>query len=232
MYNLEQLRMFVETANSGSFSACARKLGKAQSAISQGIANLEIDLGVEIFDRSTRRATLTPDGERLLNYARVILQQTEELNAAAQAVVRQEEAIIRIGIETSLQMPSFGQLLYEFGQHFHATAIEVLSIASTDVVALVESGRVDIGLMLSDMSFSREVDLSFVGHIQLCAVCSPNHPLTQLDSIEISHVTAHTQMVIRGEDSRGLDHEPAISAMQWSSNNVHCVIEMIMQGNG
>ena len=55
MYNLDQLNMFVTAAKLGSFSACARKLGKVQSAVSQGISNLEIDLDVTLFDRSTRK---------------------------------------------------------------------------------------------------------------------------------------------------------------------------------
>ena len=48
MYNIEQLRMFVEAVEQGSFSASARKLGKVQSAVSQGINNLEIDLNIQL----------------------------------------------------------------------------------------------------------------------------------------------------------------------------------------
>jgi DNA-binding transcriptional LysR family regulator len=232
MYNLEQLKMFVETSESGSFSACARKLGKTQSSISQGIANLETDLGVEIFDRSTRKATLTPDGLRLINYARVVLQQSEELNSAAKSIVRKEESNVRIAVENALITSQFSQLLYEFGQCFPATEVEILSVASPDVVALVESGRVDIGVMLSDMSFKREVDLCFIGHIQLCAVCGPEHPLTKLASVDISNVAGYTQMILRGESGGELDHEASISALKWSSNSVYCIIELIMQNNG
>jgi len=232
MLNLEQLRMFVESAETGSFSACARKLGKAQSAVSQGIANLEIDLGIEIFDRSTRRATLTAEGRRLLNYARVVLQQTQELEAAAQSITRQEEHKVTLAIETGLQIPAFSQILYEFGQRFPATRIEVLSVASPDVVALIKSAGAELGLMLSDMSFKRDVDLCFIGHIQFCAVCGPEHPLAHMDEIEISQVAGYTQMIMKGTSGGELDQEVAISSMQWSSNNVHCIIDIIMQGNG
>ncbi|WP_134928929.1 LysR family transcriptional regulator, partial [Pseudomonas protegens] len=46
-FSLEQLQMFVQAAQTGSFSAAARKLGKTQSTVSVAIANLEADLGVE-----------------------------------------------------------------------------------------------------------------------------------------------------------------------------------------
>ena len=59
MYNIEQLKMFVYAVELGSFSASARELGKVQSAVSQGIHNLEIDFNVQLFDRSTRKPTLT-----------------------------------------------------------------------------------------------------------------------------------------------------------------------------
>ena len=55
----EALLAFAEAATLGSFSAAARKLGKRQSTISEAIANLEIDLGLTLFDRSTRQPTLT-----------------------------------------------------------------------------------------------------------------------------------------------------------------------------
>lgn len=232
MYNLEQLKMFIEAADLGSFSAGARRLGKAQSAVSQGIANLEIDLGVTLFDRSTRKPVLTPEGERLLAYARVVLQQTEELNTVASSMTKREEAHIRIAVEHSLQKTAICNILLEFKEHFPATSIELLAVASPEIIPLVDSERVDLGIMFSDMSFKREVDLTFIGHLQLTPVCSAKHPLSKLESVELSHVACHTQLLVRGESGIGLDHEASISAMSWSSNSVHSLIEMAIQGIG
>ncbi|AOW48278.1 hypothetical protein A4R89_01350 [Acetobacter ascendens] len=60
--SLEQLEAFVATADAGSFSAAARRLGRAQSAISTHVANLEVDLGLELFLRTGRTPVLTPEG--------------------------------------------------------------------------------------------------------------------------------------------------------------------------
>ena len=62
-WTLYQLEAFVLAVNHGSFSAAARKLGRAQSRISTAIANLEVDLGFELFDRSAKLAVLTKHGE-------------------------------------------------------------------------------------------------------------------------------------------------------------------------
>ena len=56
---LDQLRTFIAAAEQGSFSAAGRKLRRAQSVVSQTLANLEGQLGVTLFDRSARYPTLT-----------------------------------------------------------------------------------------------------------------------------------------------------------------------------
>lgn len=60
--SLEQFKALLAAAETGSFSAAARRLGKAQSVVSTAIANLEIDLGLELFDRSGRYPVLTEAG--------------------------------------------------------------------------------------------------------------------------------------------------------------------------
>ena len=67
-YSPEALTAFVETVAAGSFSAAARRLRKSQSTISTSIANLEADLGFELFDRSARHPVLTAQGEQVLGY--------------------------------------------------------------------------------------------------------------------------------------------------------------------
>nr|WP_329611077.1 LysR family transcriptional regulator [Sandaracinus amylolyticus] len=64
--NLGNLESFVRSAESGSFSAAARRLGLTPAAVSRNVAALERNLGVRLFHRSTRKLTLTEEGERFL----------------------------------------------------------------------------------------------------------------------------------------------------------------------
>ncbi|WP_397444421.1 LysR substrate-binding domain-containing protein [Pseudomonas chlororaphis] len=66
METLANLESFVRSAECGSFSAAARRLGLTPAAISRNVAQLETNLGVRLFQRSTRRLTLTEAGERFL----------------------------------------------------------------------------------------------------------------------------------------------------------------------
>jgi DNA-binding transcriptional LysR family regulator len=70
MQSLSHLDSFVRTADAGSFSAAARQLGLTPAAVSKNVARLEAGLGVRLFQRSTRRLTLTDGGERLLHEVR------------------------------------------------------------------------------------------------------------------------------------------------------------------
>ncbi|STW27446.1 DNA binding protein HpkR [Klebsiella michiganensis] len=79
-YSPEALTAFVESVACGSFSAAARRLRKSQSTISTAIANLEADLGVTLFDRTSRQPTLTPQGEQVLSYVKAILAASDRLD--------------------------------------------------------------------------------------------------------------------------------------------------------
>ena len=68
--SLDQLRMFIAAAEEGSFSAAGRRLNRAQSVVSQTIANLEGQLGVTLFERTARYPVLTEAGKLLLADAR------------------------------------------------------------------------------------------------------------------------------------------------------------------
>nr|WP_256717863.1 LysR family transcriptional regulator [Shewanella sp. UCD-KL12] len=74
-WTLYQLEAFVLSVKHGSFSAAARKLGRAQSRVSTAIANLEIDLGFELFDRSAKLPVLTKLGEDMYIEAQAVLKQ-------------------------------------------------------------------------------------------------------------------------------------------------------------
>ena len=75
--NLKLLHMFVAVAENRSFRMAAEQLNRSQSAVSMQIKQLEEQVGVAIFHRTTRRVELTSEGERLLGHARRALDEWE-----------------------------------------------------------------------------------------------------------------------------------------------------------
>ncbi|NRB26013.1 LysR family transcriptional regulator [Shewanella sp.] len=231
MYNLEQLRMFVETARTGSFSACARQLGKVQSAVSQGIANLEIDLNTKLFDRTSRKPSLTPHGERLLPFAQAILQQTYELDSVNCALNSSHETHIKMAVDDAL-LPMTTSILNDFSLRFPATILELCAVATPDVIALVHSGRADLGLMFASSDLPQEVDLCYVGSLPFNGVVSPAHPLAKMDIVTAADLIPQRQLLIRGLDGQELAHCPHISSHIWWGNSFNAINTMVKEGLG
>ncbi|MES0883348.1 LysR family transcriptional regulator [Roseibium sp. SCP14] len=232
MYSLEHLRMFAETVETGSFSACARKLGKVQSAVSQGIASLEVDLDVELFDRSTRKPTLTAQGSRILEFARSILRQVDDLNAATASIHHGEEAEVRLAMDSALALPHLHRIFHDFSERFPTTSLDVASIASPDIGSLVKSGRVDLGLIISEAEIDNEVEHCFIGNLPFHAVCAIDHPLAGRQQLSMNDLIPYRELLLRGSEQAGLDAFPKMSTLAWFANDYRTICAMVIDGLG
>ncbi|WP_028292758.1 LysR family transcriptional regulator [Oceanobacter kriegii] len=90
---------FVESANEGSFSGAARKLGISPAAVSKNVSGLEAALGVRLMNRTTRNISLTEEGQAFLSQARIAIEALE--NAVDSIVLRKAEASGHVRISTS-----------------------------------------------------------------------------------------------------------------------------------
>ncbi|MEP3244162.1 MAG: LysR family transcriptional regulator [Sneathiella sp.] len=232
MASLDQLKMFVATAEAGSFSAAGRLLGKGQSAISLAIANFETDLGFNLFDRSTRKPALTSDGVRMLTFARAVLQQAEDLDIAAQSIFAGEETCSRLVLDDALLPASFSQVLIDFGQKFPATQIEFFSAVSPEIPEIVASGDADIGLMFSSTKVQKGLEQIFIGNLPFIAVSAPDYPLVALESIGASDLLPYRQLLLRSPSGSVLDQFPPLSVDIWYAASFYTMRELVLQGIG
>src|SRR5579863_4643763 len=99
---LDQLRMLIAVAETGSFSAAARRLGRVQSAVSQSIQALEATLGVPLFDRGERTPKLSDAGRALLADARQTIRSTETLRAHAESIASEVEPELSLAVDAVL----------------------------------------------------------------------------------------------------------------------------------
>src|SRR5580704_14509719 len=100
---INQLRAFVAVCDQGSFSGAARELNRAQSAISHAIKALESAFDVELFERNTRKATLTAAGRSLLPDARGVISRTEEMKTRAASIA--EAGVPEVSISVDIYFP-------------------------------------------------------------------------------------------------------------------------------
>ncbi len=224
--------MFVLAAELGSFSACARKMGKVQSAVSHGINTLEIDLGVELFDRSSRSPTLTLAGERLLRSAQNLLSQADEFERIAQSIERKEESSLTIAIDDGVSSPELAELFKRLDKQFPTIQIDVLNLASGDICTEVASGDVDIGVMFTEIAVLKQVDFCYVGSIDYVAVCHPDYSLADIDVRLQSDLAPFRQLSVRGKSKIESQSLISIAPKVWWSSSHYSVLEMVKQQVG
>ena len=113
----DQLTIFLAIVDTGSFAGAARQLNRAVSVISYGIANLEAQLGLELFEREgTRKPRLTVAGRALLAEARAISHGVDGLRAKVKGLLDGLEAEVDLAVDVMLPTERLGNVLREFAE--------------------------------------------------------------------------------------------------------------------
>lgn len=227
----ETLQAFVLAAELGSFSAAARRMGKAQSAVSTSIANLEIDLGLSLFDRGARNPALTAEGRAMLPHARGILLGTRELMAKAGSLAEGIEDRLGLALEQGVATAPVFALLERFAEAFPAVSLELHSTGPNDAGALLKEGRAELGLMIEQESHPAGFQFRGIGHAAVRRVCAPMHPLAQVERPGYGDLRAHRQIALRSRYGGPRD-EAAKSAAVWRAESPALIAAMVERGLG
>ena len=191
----EALIAFVLAVEQGSFSAAARVLGKRQSSISESIANLEIDLGVSLFDRRGRQPVLTDAGSRLLPLARQALAAQDTLQQQAQALASGVEARLTLVLSDTYHTGNFETALSAFEQQFPATALECLVGEQEDVLTLIQSGRAQLGILSGDSAVGGDLACVTLAQVATTSLyVAPTHVLAKQNPLSPQDLYTHRQL--------------------------------------
>lgn len=130
-----QLRAFLETAETGSLSAAARKLGQSQPTLSRQVAALELALGVTLFERVGKTMALTSTGQELLAHARVMGAAAHELGLAATGRSEAVTGVVSVATSDAVAAYLMPKILLQIRQA--APGIQVEVVASDGVSDLL-----------------------------------------------------------------------------------------------
>src|SRR5436305_1109818 len=144
---LDQLRTFIAAVDEGSFSAAGRKLRRAQSVVSQTLANLEAQLGVKLFDRSSRYPRLTEEGRSLLADARAVADQMDGFKARARAMREGLEPELSVVTDVMYPMEGLTQAARNSRKMFPHTPLRLYVEALGGVVKPVLDETCTIGII-------------------------------------------------------------------------------------
>ncbi len=174
--SLDQLRTFIAAADEGSFSAAGRRLRRAQSVVSQTLANLERRLGVRLFERRGRLPVLTDQGRALLADARAVASDMDLLKARAKSLAGGLEPELSVAVDVMFPEASFADAVAAFQKNFPATLLR-FDIESSAVIEPVLDGRCAIGVVGSWALTPPQLTQETLLKIKVPTVVSARHPL-------------------------------------------------------
>lgn len=231
-WNLEQMQLFVSVAEQRSFSAVARSQRKAQSAVSNAIALLEEDLGVSLFERSSgRQPRLTEAGEALLEEARELLRQCERLNGRALAMMRGQEARLRVAQDEAMPYQAVVDSFEALALHFPSLEVQLTSTAQGDVARKLVERRADLGLLFYHEQIPEALERRVLGSIEMVTVCGLGHPLAQQPWVDCQQLAQHRQLLMSTQAMVYPGSEPA-SAQVWRTDSFYVMAEWLVRGLG
>ncbi|MGS1011057.1 LysR family transcriptional regulator [Achromobacter anxifer] len=227
-WTLEQLRHFVAAAESGSFSAAARRLGRAQSAVSTSVGLLEADLGVELFDRSRRNATLTAAGEVMLQEALELLRQAGALEQRALSFAAGREARLAIALDEGLPYLVADQLLKELAERYPALELTQLNGTATEVADYVEQGRASLAFQFDRGDPGSAFAHRHLGNVAQGIFVAQGHPLAALPEVGRNDLARHRQLLMQMD---GVD-QVVLSPSVWRADSSYNIAAMAANGVG
>lgn len=230
---LDQLRVLVTIADTGSFSAAGRRLGRVQSAMSQAIATLEETQGITLFDRSTHRPVLTKTGQVLVDQARSVLASAARFEAVAAGTRTGLEPELVIAIDPLVPTASFIESLYALSATFPNLPVRFSTEGLGGSLRRLQSGAAAIGICLLLPSVPEDIASHALLRIKLQAVVAPTHPLASLGRpARPDDLAPHVQLVLSDPVDPGSEDYGLSSARLWRFVDLGRRLDFVLAGFG
>ncbi|AAU48509.1 LysR family transcriptional regulator [Burkholderia pseudomallei] len=147
MIDLRRLRYFIVVAEELHFGKAAQRLHLAQPPLTRHISALEGELGLRLFDRSTRSVKLTAEGELFLPHARDVLDAVHRAEIASQRAALGKEGKVALGYTSSVPLcDAFGTLIRNFARSFPDIELSLVEASSAQQGRSIKEGLLDIGI--------------------------------------------------------------------------------------
>ena len=197
---LGQLRMFVAIAEAGSFRKGAVQLRRAQSAVSHAIANLELQLGVALFDRSAHRPALTAAGQVLLEDARGVLLKVGVMRARARGMEQGVETQLSVFVDTLFPLPMVADAMRHLRERYPTVRLRVAVEPLGGPPAALREGRCDLAIMAGEYFFDPRIECERLLSIPVVAVAARSHALAERAmrrrAIAVADLAEYAQVVL------------------------------------
>lgn len=236
---LRHLRYFVAVAEELSFRRASERLRMAQPPLSAQIKGLEEELGVQLFQRSTRSVKLTAAGDILLIQARLVLAAAENAQQQTRNADKGLVGVLRIGVLAPTTTSKLAAILRSFRQKFPGIQFVLHELPSLEQIRLLRSDELDVGLLRPPVGFP-ELESQFFEEAPMVLALPSGHRLAKARQVRWSDFDAETLVMIHPSLQHGFyDSYLALCAKAGAkpvigqyANDIHSKLWLISAGFG
>ena len=184
--DLAALKVFLTVAQERSFSRAAAKVHRTQPAVSQAVRRLELELGEQLFDRSSKTGTLTEAGKMLQNYGQRLVRLAEETESAVRELRDLRRGRVLIGANEAA-VHTLLPLIARFRQRYPDIAIDVRRVPARQIAVEVQQGSLDFGALTFHPTEEGLLEVP-VGSDELVLLVPPTHALATRRQVSMADV--------------------------------------------
>ena len=238
MLDLKSLKFFVVLAEELHFGRAAERLYISQPPLSLKIRALEAELGLQLFQRSSRRVELTHSGHILLTEARRVLSDAEQLVKLAASLEVGDAGSLAIGFNALLAYRLMPQLVSAFAERYPQVKVTLHEMVSSEQVVALTEHQIDVGLLRPPLpSGFRSFSL---GSEEMMLFLPARHPLAAQESVCLASLAGEPMLMFsRGESS--YLHDLAMQmctdagfapVVRQSTRHIHAIVALVGTGMG
>ncbi|MGV2986586.1 LysR family transcriptional regulator [Vibrio sp. E150_011] len=233
MIKPDLLKCFIAAADTGSFSAAGRLLGKHLATISGNIARLEDELGVLLFDRNGKYPQLTEAGLHLYDGAKAAVDSIERFDRNAQHLAAGLPASFTIAIDEDIGLAPFAAVFGALQQQWPALNLTIQTLGVQKILNLVREHKIDLALTPTTEANSQFYEFRAIGHCPIDIICSEVHPLAKKRNITSDDLIVHPQIISSSaQENDFLRHSFKMSPATCECNGQANVVALIQAGLG
>jgi len=186
---LYTMRYVLAMAEHENFSLAAQACHIGQPALSQQIAKLEKELGIALFHRNSRGATLTEAGQVFVSRAQKILQLAEALESEMSSYAGLYRGTLNLGIITSLQCIDFGGLLSAFCQQYPGISVNIVQAGTHNLLRQLMERKIDLAFLNHPLSgLPKGSEFLKLGEDIYHLAVPQNHPLAKQETVSLAQL--------------------------------------------
>lgn len=201
MMDLRQLQYFSEVARHLSFTKAASTLHVTQPSLSKTVKQLENELGVSLFYRSSKKLELTDAGRAVLANTMQVLESFENLTSELSDIMELKKGEIRIGMPPIVGAAFFPKLISKFKEEYPGIHITLTEVGSKLIKEGVEDGSLDIGVICNVPIHHDSFEIIELTKDPLLVIVHKDNPLATSDSVCLKDLSEESFIMYRHDFS-------------------------------